>query len=387
MIRIVGYDCFMPDSFSEMRRRNAVRVLALVREHGELSRADLARLADLSKATVSSIIAELIEWDLLRETGSMTTLKGRRPVGLVFNPEGKLALGVSIDDQNNLTIDIADMNGKSLKSASYKDVRVDVPQLVKQINETFDAANLDVKKLTTIGLAVPGPVEGGPLPKEIAQDLSEAFGKSVYAEPLVDMAAIAEASVRSLPPDRLVLFLRTSHRLRGTLLYGRQLVARDGQAGGEAGHVIAPWIGDECDCGKVGCANAHIGSALVLRRCREKGLQVSSINELVEKCNAGDATAVSIVNDTGKAVGYAMTPIINMLAPLTVIVIGPFNAAGEAFFGPLQKTCSEYSIDVNFNASKISPNSLGADSAALGAALFALSKNDDFVPDDLDGAK
>lgn len=364
-----------------------MRVLELVREHGELSRADLARLADLSKATVSSITAELIEWDLLRETGSMTTLKGRRPVGLVFNPEGKLALGVSIDDQNNLAIDITDMNGKSLKTAFYKDLQVDTQQLVKQINQTFDAAGLDVNKLATIGLAVPGPVEGGPLPAQVVQDLSEAFGKPVHAEPLVDMAAIAEANVRSLPPDRLVLFLRTSHRLRSTLLYGRQLVARDGHAGGEAGHLIAPWIQDECDCGKVGCANAHIGSPLVLRRCREKGLQVNSINELVEMCNAGDAIAVGIVNDTGRATGYAMAPLMNILAPLSVIVIGRFNAAGEAFFGPMRETCKEYTIEVNFNASRISPNSLGADSAALGAAMFALSRTDDLVPADLNGAK
>jgi predicted NBD/HSP70 family sugar kinase len=369
----------MPDSFTEMRRRNAVRVLELVRSNGELSRADLARMADLSKATVSSITAELIECELLRETGSITTDKGRRPVGLVFNPTGKLALGISIDDQSNVSIDITDMDGKLIDAVTYQESVLDAAQMRAQITQTFDAAKLDLSRLCAVGLAVPGPLDSGVEYVRLAEDIGNMLGRSVSLETLVDMAAVAEAHAGKLPADRLVLFVRTSHRLRSTLLNGSSLVYRHNQYGGEPGHVFVPWITDECGCGKVGCANTHIGSQLLLKRAAKLGLNLESVSELVELGAAGKSEAVSVLNDAGKATGYAIAGLINVLAPVTVIVSGRLNAAGEAFFGPLVETCREYATDANFNASTVLPSTLGADSAAIGAALFALSKNEDLI--------
>jgi predicted NBD/HSP70 family sugar kinase len=372
----------MPDSFTEMRRRNAVRVLDLVRTHGELSRADLARMADLSKATVSSITADLIQGDLLRETGSISTDKGRRPVGLVFNPNGKLAVGVAIDDQNNVTVNITDLNGKLLNAGTYSDSgAADAAQLAKHIKTTFAAAKLESERLCAVGLAVPGPVSlnGGNKFGQLAHALGELLSLTVSLETLVDMAAVAESRAGRLPNDRLVLFVRSSHRLRSTLLYSDNLLSRHHESGGEPGHVIAPWIEDECDCGKVGCANAHIGSQRILVRAEKLGLKVGSVNELIDLCNSGNGIAIQTIGDAGRAAGFALANLINVLAPVTVIVSGRLNNAGDVFFGPLFKTCEEYATEVNYKTSTLMPSTLGADSAAIGAALVALNNTEDFI--------
>ncbi len=48
-------------SFLEMRSRNAIHILQAVRESPGMSRAELAKVCDLAKSTVSSIVDQLTE--------------------------------------------------------------------------------------------------------------------------------------------------------------------------------------------------------------------------------------------------------------------------------------------------------------------------------------
>ncbi|HMY55104.1 MAG TPA: helix-turn-helix domain-containing protein, partial [Candidatus Obscuribacter sp.] len=56
-------------SFLEMRSRNAIHILQAVRESPGMSRAELAKVCDLAKSTVSSIVDQLTEATILTESG------------------------------------------------------------------------------------------------------------------------------------------------------------------------------------------------------------------------------------------------------------------------------------------------------------------------------
>jgi predicted NBD/HSP70 family sugar kinase len=364
----------MSDSFSEMRRRNALRVLDLIREHGELSRADLARLTDLSKATISSITTELLDSNLVRETGSLSTEKGRRPVGLVFNPGGKVAVGLSLD-QNAGTATVADMDGKLLAGTTFEyNGNLTAEHLAEQVSVALDKANVPMERLMVVGLAAPAPLAESKY-HLLGKDMQALLHKQVAVETLVDMAAIAEAHAGKLPPHRLVLFVRASQQLRSTMVVGNKLMFIQGSVGGDPGHIIAPWIQDECGCGNVGCVNTHTAHQFVIRRASQAGLSAASIDEIVEACRAGSAEAVRIVEDAGRAAGFAIACLVNVLAPVTVIVSGRIAAAGEPYWSALQTSCRQYAVRDSFEASDILPSALGSDSAALGAALHALTKH------------
>lgn len=362
----------MPDSFSEMRKRNAMRVLELVRTHGELSRADLARMADLSKATVSSITAELIESDLLRETGSITTEKGRRPVGLVFNPIGKVAVGISVDDQKALTVVVTDMDGRVLKTV---DAKLEGKLDSLAVKRVLDEVDFERTRLCAAGLAVPGPIseDAGDGYHRLAAELGAALRHEIALQSLVDMAALAEAHAGKLRPDRLVLFIRNSHRLRSTLLHANRLISTHTESGGEPGHAVAPWISEQCACGSTGCVNAHVGTSQLISRAANLGLHVRTVDELVTAANAADERAITVVRDAGTAVGFAVAGLVNVLAPVTVIVSGSLMGARDVYFRSVMDSASRFSIRRNFECSDILPSALGANSAATGAAIYALS--------------
>ena len=69
-----------------IRDMNRALVLEAIANHPPLSRADLAKMLHLTKATVSTIVQELLDRQLVIELGSAEkTSMGRKPILLTFN--------------------------------------------------------------------------------------------------------------------------------------------------------------------------------------------------------------------------------------------------------------------------------------------------------------
>src|SRR3972149_12040682 len=80
-----------------VRRTNRAIILEVFRTHKTLSRARLASETGLNPSTVSSIIGELIQENLIRETDLIQSSTGRPGRLLELNPEGGCALGIEIN--------------------------------------------------------------------------------------------------------------------------------------------------------------------------------------------------------------------------------------------------------------------------------------------------
>lgn len=76
-----------------MKQKNKQLVLNLVRFSTSISRADIAHSSGLIKATVSSLMAELIDYEFIIETGPGESSGGRRPVMLTFNKDAGYSIG------------------------------------------------------------------------------------------------------------------------------------------------------------------------------------------------------------------------------------------------------------------------------------------------------
>ncbi|WP_245909412.1 ROK family transcriptional regulator [Sphaerotilus hippei] len=79
-----------------MRQYNERVVLQAIRLHGELPKADLARLTHLSTQTVSLIVNRLIEDGLLLKLDPLRGRIGQPSVPIALNPDGAYSLGVKI---------------------------------------------------------------------------------------------------------------------------------------------------------------------------------------------------------------------------------------------------------------------------------------------------
>src|SRR5262245_20469740 len=145
-------------SFLEMRRRNALTIVSIVRAQGDISRAELAREANLSPATVSSIVDDLLSSGILVETGSKSTAtqRGRRPIGLTFNARSRFAAGASIDGAS-LRIALCDLDGNPVTETTSKfEAAGDTDELTSLIadslKEIAKEAGIPVKRICALGV-------------------------------------------------------------------------------------------------------------------------------------------------------------------------------------------------------------------------------------------
>jgi len=97
-----------PADLSLMRELNERIVLELLRQNGPISRAELARRSNLSRSTVSSIIANLLAAGLVRETGIGDSNGGRRPIMIEFNYQSSFVVGIDLGN-TALTVLLTDL--------------------------------------------------------------------------------------------------------------------------------------------------------------------------------------------------------------------------------------------------------------------------------------
>lgn len=80
----------------KQQKINRTLVLRLVRQEKLVSRAEIAKLSGLQRATITNIVKELIELGIVVENGLLSGDKGRRSIGIRINGEKFCVAGVMV---------------------------------------------------------------------------------------------------------------------------------------------------------------------------------------------------------------------------------------------------------------------------------------------------
>lgn len=106
---------------SGMRVRNERLVFSLVREHGSLSKTEIARMTRLSAQTVSVIMRELEEQGLLIRQAPVRGKVGQPSVPMSLNPDGAFFIGLKIGRRSAQLV-LIDLLGnvRAMLQDSYK---------------------------------------------------------------------------------------------------------------------------------------------------------------------------------------------------------------------------------------------------------------------------
>ena len=93
-----------------VKKINKSLVLEQIRQRAPISRALIAERTGLTKATVSSLVQELIDSHLVHEIGAGKSRGGRRPMMLHFNSNAGHAIGIDLGVKS-FTAVLVDLNG------------------------------------------------------------------------------------------------------------------------------------------------------------------------------------------------------------------------------------------------------------------------------------
>ena len=330
------------------RAHNRSLVLGELVARGPASRALLAARTGLTKATVSSLVAELLAVEMVAEQGPVRVDRGRPAVPVTVRP-GTVAVGVEID-AGTATGAVVDLDGtvtvppqplRLPARATPADATATITGLVGQLLD-----EVPVRRLVGVAVAVPGLVDpdgvhlrvapnlgwwDAPLGTDLAHCLTEAMGEPVKVTVgnEADLAATAEARAHSaagLGPADFLYVSAGSGIGAGVVRDGVLFRGAHGFAG-ELGHFVIRPGGPRCRCGNRGCLETLIGRSAFMRRADPggRGDPVRRIARAIAATRADPAACG--LPDFARDLGIGVAAAVNFLDPAAVVLGG--------YLGPL----------------------------------------------------
>lgn len=158
----------------DVRVSNRQMILRLLREQGSSTRAALARATGLSRTTIGTIIAELIEKALVQEGDLLDAAStgGRRPTRVTFQPNAGIALGVQVLPKI-VSVVATNLQGMLLAQRQLeKDFMDDpYPVILTLAHEVALAAGFQWEQVVGMGLALPDAATESRLHEDLRQRL------------------------------------------------------------------------------------------------------------------------------------------------------------------------------------------------------------------------
>ncbi|GGJ10748.1 xylose repressor [Alicyclobacillus cellulosilyticus] len=366
---------------------NQAIALDLLRSRGPVSRAELAQLSGINKATVSNIVEEWLALGLAEEIGPGPSSVGRPPMLIRFNPRAGFAVGIEIE-VDGLRGVLTDLDGQpvyreQVAAADLADVARAVARLHDLIAALLRAAPQAPLGVLGIGIGVPGLVNFDAGVVQNAPNLhwrdvplrdivTGAWPYAVYVDNEANAGALGEKWLGAgMDADSLV-YISASTGIGAGIVLGRDLVRGAGGLAGEFGHMVIDVNGEACSCGGRGCLEVYASLTSCLRRYQARRGERVDADTYFARLAAGDADAVAAMRETGEYLGIGITNIVHGLNPERVILGNRLADGGDVLLAAVERVLMTRSFAQPYFRTTVSLGRLGRDACAIGAASLAL---------------
>ena len=318
-------------------------VLNLIRHRQPISRADLARVSGLQRSTVSLITEQLIEekWVINGPTGRLP--RGRRPTFLRLNE--RRAILVADIRPAQTTVALGDINGHFLSQVAFTtpaDAAAGAKQIAARVQELIQAHPKLV--FEGIGISLPGRYDEStkrvifaPNLKwkefDLKSSVEKITGLSVELENAANACVLAEVWFGHAEKVRDMVVITISEGIgTGIFLNGQLMRGAHGMTG-EFGHVALDPTGPACTCGGRGCWEVYGSNRAALRyyHASGRGSEELSFADLLALSSAGDALAITALEQMARGIGRGVRMLVAGLAPEEIVVVGECTAQWARF--------------------------------------------------------
>ncbi|WP_285679903.1 ROK family transcriptional regulator [Actinoplanes sp. NBRC 103695] len=386
-------------SLTDVRATNLAAVLRHVRTHAPCSRTDIAAATGLNKATITSLVGELLDRRLLRETGPAGNRIGRPASLLSLEARPYAAVGISVA-ADHLTAVALDLDGERLLSwrrafpglgpsspgpsspgGSYSAGRAEaaVASLAGRVAAKLTGQG---RRILGLAVAVPGAVADDDTVRFAPHlgwadlDLRPALekvlrgpGYEVVVENDANLAVLAEHrfGARAGTPDLVALLGGTE--VSAGMIAGGSLVRGDHGLAGRVGHLPLDPDGPACRCGRRGCLEAYAGLPALIRAGLPDAEADGPIEDyapelarLAALAGSGDVTALAALTEAGRRLGQAVSILSDLLDPRAVVLGGTFT------------TLARWLVPAVEAEAKLTVSTMDPAAVATGAAALALDR-------------
>lgn len=370
-------------------------VLQTIFEHISISRAEIARQTQLTRATVSDLVSELMDAGLVEEVGFGSSSGGKNPILLVLKANSRYLIGCNLA-QDRFIGSVVNLRGEIMETVEIPFSGTDGEQALSHVYEILDQlTRKEWSPIVGIGIGTPGLVNtrAGVVVDAVnlnwkdvplARLLSDRYQLPVTVLNDSQATAIGEfvysGNFRS---DENAISINVKHGIGAGILINGQLFQGDGGGAGEIGHILINENGPLCRCGRNGCLETIASTRAIVQRAQSMlpDYPTSTLAEIsgdlkLEDIETAyhqlDALAVRVVSDAADAMGKSIASLIGTLNIRKIIFTGYMNRFGESWLEKIRYSMNQASLMRLAADTQLEFGDLGFKACVLGSSAFML---------------
>lgn len=340
----------VPGTPSWLREQNERTALALLLEHGVLTRNRLGELSGLSKPTAGQIVSRLESVGLVEVVGEVSA--GRGPNAASYGVRADRVLGVAIDiDETTIRSTVVNASGSehtvvqtAIDGGTGKAPSSAAADIRSAIGAACSAAHANMDAVRVVSIGVQGAIDprsdelsfidtlpGWPR-RGIRAHLESALGRQVLIDNDVNLAAIAERSEGAGAGSGSFALLWMGDGLG--LAVDLDGTVHRGAAGGagEIGYLPVPQSASAIDP-KATDLQDLIGGETIVRIARENGMAGTAASIVVDL--ADHPAREALFSAIAPRIALGVVPVLAILDPELIVLGGPIGTAGGELLADL----------------------------------------------------
>jgi predicted NBD/HSP70 family sugar kinase len=378
-----------------LRAHNERTLLEHLRDAGPSSRPDLARIAGLSKPTVSQALANLESAGLVRPVGPASPSLGRTAMLYEVDPTAGYVVGVDVG-RAWIRVAAADLSGAIVARRDERNRARSADALVKAVaavaHDVVAAAGLTWKRVAHTVVGGPGvfdpdsdrlrhaPNVPGWSRPGVMSSLREALPPTVALDNDANLAAVGERTYGSGRDARTFVYVSVGTGIGMGVIIDGELYRGAHGAAGEVGYL--PLSGDEHDgasgrdAKRRGMLEEAASADAVVRTAKRLGMEgATSAKRVFAAARAGDELALTAVEAEAVRLALVVGTVAAIVDPEFVLLGGGVGSNIDLLRPPLERRLAELTP----LAPPVAEGELGQDATVLGAGASALDTARDLV--------
>lgn len=345
-----------------VRINNQNAIIEYIRNHGPISRAELAKCLKISKPTVSTNVEALLQRNILLEMGPGSTTVGKKPTLLEFNHNHKLICACDLSREHT-TLVIGDLKGNLIAEISVElcdgdSIEKQQTSITESLNALMLKAGIDQSKVAQVVIASPGIFPGqesGQLlnPQfehlqaiQINNLLADYFDVEPKIKNDINMAALGEKFFGSGMHHSDLAYVSVGLGVGAGLIMNNTLYRGSRRAAGEIGFVV-PLSATNTSGAFVNLENTIGEKAIEKRMSAERRLnkeslvfrntQTPNFKEFIQAVHAGDIYCTNLANEMVDHLAIAIGNLSVVLDFELVVVGGSILSLGAEYLVKLEE--------------------------------------------------
>jgi predicted NBD/HSP70 family sugar kinase len=363
----------------QTKQHNRDLVLRTIFANESISRAELARVTNLTRTTVSEVVSGLLAEGLVEEVGLGASIGGKSPILLSIVPDSRYLIGLNLA-QDKFIGAIVNLRGELKETVEGTVQGGNGRKALELVYEIIDQlVRKKLRPIVGIGVGTPGLVNTreGIVVNAVNLDWQDLPLRQLLAKKYkLPVSILNDSQATAIgefvygnghAPDENLIVVNVKHGIGSGILVNGRLFQGDGGGAGEIGHVVVRENGAPCRCGKMGCLETISSARAVMQQ-----LKVDSMERAQSAFESGDANARQVVTTAAHYLGASLANLIGTLNIQKIVLTGDMTRFGAPWLEVVGTSMQNAALSRLSENTRIELGALDYRACILGASAFLL---------------